>query len=135
MATRSTIAIQNDDTIRMIYCHWDGYPDGVGETLKKHYTDKNKINKLIDLGSLSYLGEKIEAPVESKHSFNNPVPDVTVAYHRDRNEDLDIIEIKTNDLSTAFDKYLNGKNFEQFNYIYKNGEWLTLNEEGHGVFN
>ena len=34
MATRSLIAVQNaDGTFLSIYCHWDGYPSGVGKDL------------------------------------------------------------------------------------------------------
>ena len=29
MATRSRIAIElSDGTVKSVYCHWDGYPDG-----------------------------------------------------------------------------------------------------------
>lgn len=57
MSTRSRIAIEEDDgSIRSIYCHFDGYPEGVGAILKKHYTDPQKIEKLLELGDLSALG-------------------------------------------------------------------------------
>jgi len=37
MATRSNIAIENQDgTVSAIYCHFDGYIDGVGEILYEH---------------------------------------------------------------------------------------------------
>lgn len=57
MSTRSRIAIEEDDgSIRSIYCHFDGYPEGVGAILKKHYTDPQKIEELLELGDLSILG-------------------------------------------------------------------------------
>jgi hypothetical protein len=72
MATRSRIAIENESGIvKSIYCHFDGYIDGVGKTLFNHY-DKEKLEKLIELGAISLLGESTEN---------------TVAYHRDRGED------------------------------------------------
>ena len=38
MATRSFIGkLNHDGSITVVYCHWDGYPEGVGETLVKHY--------------------------------------------------------------------------------------------------
>jgi hypothetical protein len=44
MATRSRIAIQYENgPIESVYCHFDGYPQGVGATLLEHYTDKNKV--------------------------------------------------------------------------------------------
>ena len=34
MSTRSYIGKKhNDDTFTAIYCHFDGYPEGVGQTL------------------------------------------------------------------------------------------------------
>jgi hypothetical protein len=73
MSTRSRIAIENESGIvNSIYCHFDGYVDGVGITLFKHY-DKEKLQKLIELGDISSLGESTED---------------TVAYCRDRGEDL-----------------------------------------------
>jgi hypothetical protein len=73
MSTRSRIAIEKESGIvNSIYCHFDGYVDGVGKTLFNHY-DKEKLQKLIELGDISSLGESTED---------------TVAYCRDRGEDL-----------------------------------------------
>lgn len=72
MATRSFIGIQNlDGTITGVYCHHDGYLDGVGKTLKENYTTTKSVKDLVALGSLSSLGEDL---------------DVTQAFHRDRGE-------------------------------------------------
>lgn len=73
MSTRSFIAIQNaDNTITGVYCHFDGYPEGVGATLTKHYTSSDLVRQLVDLGGLSSLGDTLTE---------------TVAYHRDRGEE------------------------------------------------
>ena len=64
MSTRSRIAIQNKDkSITSIYCHHDGYIKknvGVANDLHKHYKTRKKINSLMDLGSISSLGESVE---------------------------------------------------------------------------
>ena len=61
MATRSNIGMQQSDgTIKAIYCHWDGYPAGVGATLAEHYTDPAKVEALINLGDFSSLEPNIE---------------------------------------------------------------------------
>lgn len=61
MATRSNIGIQGaDGKIKAIYCHWDGYPSGVGATLAEHYTDLAKVEALLDLGDFSSLMENVE---------------------------------------------------------------------------
>jgi len=75
MSTRSFISkVLPDDSIVGVYCHFDGYPDGVGKILSEYYTDSQKVDELIALGSLSELDTTIEG---------------TVAYHRDRGESLD----------------------------------------------
>jgi hypothetical protein len=76
MSTRSFIGIQHTDgSVHGVYCHHDGYLEGVGETLKEHYTTVRQVLDLVALGSLSSLGEDL---------------DVTQAYHRDRGEVLDV---------------------------------------------
>jgi hypothetical protein len=107
MATRSRIAIENQDgTVTSIYCHFDGYLRGVGKTLFEHY-DREKTEKLIELGDISGLGES---------TLN------TIAYHRDRNEDLNFKTFPN--VEDLFDY-----GFESgIEYIYcltKNGIWLV----------
>lgn len=59
MSTRSEIGIEGEDgRILAVYCHWDGYPEGVGRCLSR-YT-REKTGKLISGGSLSYVGETLK---------------------------------------------------------------------------
>jgi hypothetical protein len=61
MATRSTIGIKTEDgTIQAIYCHWDGYPEGVGVGLVENYNSKEQAQALIALGGFSSLMETLE---------------------------------------------------------------------------
>ena len=115
MATRSTIGIKRDDgTINFIYCHWDGYLEGVGKTLKDNYTDEQKIHQLISLGSISSLGDEVFP--KSNHSFDSPEKNVTVFYGRDRGEsDVDYTKVN------SFDEYK--KHFEEFNYLWEDNVW------------
>ena len=85
MATRSTIAMADGDYIKAIYCHYDGYPEGVGVTLSNFYNDSDKVAELIALGDISTLDEFV-VPVGTQHSFGTPEIGVTVAYGRDRQE-------------------------------------------------
>ena len=56
MATRCLIAIPLENGVFVsAYCHWDGYPDGVGATLKEHYTEYNKIMYFILQGAMSSI--------------------------------------------------------------------------------
>ena len=107
MSTRSRIAIENESGIvNSIYCHFDGYISGVGKTLFNHY-DKEKLQKLIELGDISSLGE---STID------------TVAYCRDRGEDLH---------STS---YLNVEGL--FELGFESGEEYVycLNREGIWIF-
>ena len=57
MSTRCLIARENrNGVIRGIYCHSDGYPDGVGSVLDRHYTSARSIDRLIRCGDISSLG-------------------------------------------------------------------------------
>ena len=38
-----------------IYCHWDGYPEGVGEALKEKFTDYDSVLNLILGGACSFI--------------------------------------------------------------------------------
>jgi hypothetical protein len=121
MATRSRIAIQHENgPIESVYCHWDGYPKGVGATLLEHYTDKNKVAELISLGSLSVLGQLTKPEEGVEHSFESPAEGVTIAYHRDRGERLDIKK-HYGDVLGFFQS-----DIEEWGYLFdaKTGEWF-----------
>jgi len=76
MATRSRIAIEKQDgTVDSIYCHFDGYLEGVGKMLFENY-DRESTQQLIDLGNILELGE-------TSLSYNG-----TIAYHRDMEKDI-----------------------------------------------
>ena len=85
MSTRSNIGIINaDGSVTAIYCHSDGYPSGVGKTLREHYNTEDAVRELLKLGDLSVLGEVIG----EKHDFNAHDFDSKWcrAYGRDRGE-------------------------------------------------
>lgn len=130
MGTRSRIGIEDGETgkVRSIYCHWDGYPDGVGQTLLDHYKDRGKVEELIALGDISVLGEEIG----EKHDFNNgtaPYPTWTLAYGRDRGEKA--IEAKED--ASADDMYRRVcEGWEEYAYLYRQGIWLVT-EVGGGA--
>jgi hypothetical protein len=121
MATRSRIGIQDENgTVRSIYCHFDGYPEGVGATLNEHYSNRQKLNMLINLGDISILGENVATMDE--HSFNNPKEGITVAYHRDRGEELK--HAREDESLESFSK----SDYESYSYVYTlEGKWVTFN--------
>jgi hypothetical protein len=87
MATRSTIAIENEDgSVTGIYCHWDGYLSNNGKILFEHYSDAEKVRELIGLGFISSLGIGVHPDPNEEHSFDRPQKNVCVFYGRDRGE-------------------------------------------------
>jgi hypothetical protein len=124
MATRSRIAIENQDgTVNSVYCHWDGYPEHNGVILFKKYNTQEKVEALIALGSISSLREEIEIPEGVNHNFEKQVENITVAYHRDRGEDL---SISSHNNAEDFMR----SDVEEYGYIFTAaGEWRFIN--GH----
>jgi hypothetical protein len=63
MSTRSSIGIitGEDEDIKAIYCHSDGYPSYMGELLKNNYASADKVEAILAEGDVSFLAETIEA--------------------------------------------------------------------------
>ena len=136
MSTRAAIGMRLEDgTIKVVYCHNDGYPGWTGAILGGWYTDPQKVKALIELGALSILGEKLEPAPRAPHTFSAPQPDVTIAYHRDRNDplrpgisyaDLEEYAKKAPEDFCADYLYLFEKGTWSFRQAYGNGEWTVL---------
>lgn len=116
MATRGNIGILNSDgSITGIYVHFDAYPAYVGKTLLNCYTDTDIVNKLIDLGDLSSLGEDLYA---TGHTWKSPIEGVCVAYGRDRGEK----GVESRRFISEVEYKMNGKGVD-YQYLYKNDKW------------
>ena len=92
MSTRSGVAVEREDgTFSHIFCHWDGYPSHNGRILREHYTDRAKVEQLLNLGSISILAEEIGEKQDSAEFNTHPRehPEWCKSYHRDRGEDLE----------------------------------------------
>jgi len=59
MATRSVIGVMYGDVCKSIYCHWDGYLEGVGATLMENY-GRVGASDLIAQGNISNLAASVE---------------------------------------------------------------------------
>ena len=130
MSTRSAIIVKTGDQEFIgVYCHYDGYTEGVGKTLNEHYQDHEKVVSLVSLGSLSVLAERV-APV-GEHSFRNPEDGTTIAYHRDRDEELHVCKGRSV-IEVAEQIGHNG-----YVYSLEDGKWsvngVSLEEELAGI--
>ena len=118
MSTRGVIAVEDSDkTCRAIYVHFDMYLDGGGLCLTQHYSTPDRIEKLLALGNLSALGDKL--------SKDDPEPEaqdvVCIAYHRDYGESYNAPRVwETADklLDQASDIY-----WAEYVYLFRDGEW------------
>jgi hypothetical protein len=116
MSTRSAIIAKTDTGYAGIYCHFDGYEDGVGATLLEHYTDPEKVAALIALGEISALRERV-APTGA-HSYEHPEKGVTVAYHRDRGE-----EQTGPHTGATVEEVAKHIGHNGYVYVFENGAW------------
>jgi len=103
MSTVALISIQQKDNIKSVYCNSDGYIEHCGILLNKYYNTFSKVEKLISLGSIFVLGEKIGQPhnidIPFEHQFwhpkfeeKKPIPKTwSKFYYRD---DVEIISNK-----------------------------------------
>lgn len=55
MATRSIIGVElPNGTVKAVYCHWDGYPEGVGaDLLSRGFSTTEEVEEFIDEGDRS----------------------------------------------------------------------------------
>lgn len=82
------------------------------------HQDVDKIKELINLGDISSLDKNV-TPEGSGHSYENRVDGYVVASHRDRGEDLHIIEA-SEDLKEVL-----GQIDYAYAYVYIDGVWYV----------
>lgn len=136
MSTRSHIGIRNEDgSLDVIYCHWDGYPSYNGAVLFHHCQEPEKIRELIALGDISSLAASVK-PAEGEHTFDSPQDGVTVAYGRDRGEDgTEPLQYGSVDEYTRDLKLPRNYLRVEYAYLYREAEaawyWVPVQENGH----
>jgi hypothetical protein len=110
MATRSRIGVQlKDGSILSVYCHNDGYlqgPHGVGYKLPRFYNNPSAVMDLIELGSLSSLGE-----------YTN----LCFAYGRDRGDTGTEAAMSKN--LQQFKELARGTSYT---YLFRKGQWFWM---------
>lgn len=128
MSTRSLIGKLNPDhTVTYIYCHFDGYPSGVGSTLSEYYDSPFKVDQLLALGDLSVLGPEIgkQQDFSDRDNLNR---NWCLAYGRDRGEEN--TEAKTVSVEDYFESSRHG---EDFKYLYFENEWSAYDWKGNPI--
>lgn len=109
--------LEPDGKITGIRCHNDGYIECVGSLLEQFYSDRNKVDELIKLGSISCLGPEIGQEIDFDKEYDNYKHKQCIAYHRDRHECIHIYtKCKINELCS---NYL-------YVYIYDDNDMWTV---------
>ena len=132
MATRSNIAMKTlEGKIVSVYCHWDGYVANNGRILLENYTDIEKIEALVALGSISSLGEQI-GEAQDFDDRSTQKDEWTLFYSRDRGEQLSIQEY--DDIPSWI------ADMEEYAYLWNGQDWLVndhgeTDANGYPVFN
>lgn len=84
MSTNSIIAKKiGKEKYRAIFCQCDGDLTDTGRILSRYYTKPERVDQLLALGDIYALGERLSESEKEK-----PGEDVTIAYARDRGEEL-----------------------------------------------
>jgi hypothetical protein len=132
--------LEADGTVTAIYCHWDGYAEGVGLMLMKHYQDVAKIDALMELGDLSSLGADIGekhpfsrydafmSDAISEETYNELYSNMCLSYARDRGE----LETRSKTYANI-DVYAENalRDFGgEFLYLYEDGFWHCWTSTG-----
>ena len=115
MSTRSTVgAVQRNGFIKAIYVHFDGYPTGVGYTLKNSYNTVEKVEELLNLGDLSVLDDLIgEQQIPARRR-----PGTCLAYGRDYGQAN--VEAK---FFPSISKWLPYYSDAEYAYLFNGGVW------------
>ena len=120
MGCRASLYAKIENKVQALYLHWEGHPFHVMPILTECYNDQAKVQALFALGDLSYLDRSCECP--PGHSASNPVKGHTVAYARDRDEE---IRIRTYpDLIEARDHENHG-----YEYSWDGTVWTYLDDK------
>lgn len=119
MSTRAMIALElPDKSVRCSHVHMDGYPSYTGAILLDHYKDEERVQKLLDLGELGMLGDRLDEKDAHCHS-----PSICFAYHRDAGEPYQepcIYGTVETMLSQAFKAF--GTDYA---YLFRDGQWYA----------
>ena len=100
--------------VRGIYCHYDGYPNGVGETLYNCYQSARRLDRLFMRGDISSLGP---TPDRATHPFG-------WCPKHGADEEYAAFVCQENDI-------VNGSQHVDVEYVYlwRNGAWWVAENE------
>ena len=131
MATRSEIAKLDSKGIKAVYCHNDGYLKYNGKLLSTHYTNENKVDKLLAEGDISSLGREIGIKTDFNSSCYHKGDDFNYQckfYARDRGEKGTEAQEFKDDIA-LLDSDLVSIVSNGFVYLYAYGTWYVYDNQ------
>lgn len=124
MSTRSDIIVHRaDGKWARVYCHHDGYLEGVGRTLAQHYNSQARVEELVREGDMSSLGRRCDRP--EGHSFAQRHDGCTVYYGRDRGESGTSAQTG----ETLAEVWPEADTWTEFTYVW-DGKWGAGDPDG-----
>ena len=116
MATRVLIGFLDDDKQLVgTYNHYDGYPEGLGKTLIKHFNNRDAAERLANTGYISSIDQE-SGEVDSKFKDQEPYYKVIDA------DDAFTAGMMIGDAVDYFGA--------DYGYIWVGDKWLTLKNNG-----
>ena len=110
MSTRSNIAVELKDSkkVKTVYCHFDGYIQGVGQTLVENYKSYDDAVSLLQFGGISSLGNNLKE---------------TSFYSRDWGRKDDNCVEYQNEFAFIYD--MTGSTWIEYIYLFKDNKWFV----------
>ena len=132
MATRATIAKLDNNGIKAIYLHSDGYLEYAGRILDQHYQDESKVDELLSHGDVSSLNENIgeKLPFNDYMLFHEKKQ--CRFYHRDRGEDKKEAAQLEDDI--ALIEFATEKCDAEYIYMFAYGSWYVYDVYNNSEF-
>ena len=132
MATRATIAKLDNNGVKAIYLHSDGYLEHAGKILDQHYQDESKVDELLSHGDVSSLNENIgeKLPFNDYMLFHEKKQ--CRFYHRDRGEDKK--EAATLGGENELVKFATEKCDAEYIYMFAFGSWYVYDVYNNSEF-
>lgn len=133
MSTPAIIAVKIDNQLHAVYCHNDGYLHSVGRCLLENYNTQEAAESLVALGDLSSVHPRLAPAPGEAHSFDHPAPGVTVAYHRDRGEDLNPWAPFALATGVSVSDIVENLDDSGYVYVFMDDAWYYRDEDGRLV--
>ena len=132
MATRAIIAKLDDNGVKAIYNHSDGYLEHAGRILAEHYRDESKVDELIAQGDVSIIDENIGVKIDFNDYKTRYANKQCKFYMRDRGEKYKQAEQLKDE--TELIEFSNNCDVD-FIYMFAYGYWYVYDIHNGEAYN